>query len=289
MPTIIQPGDTYWYWTVVERSTVDRRRNRLWVCRCQCGQQKTIGGHHLRSGDSKSCGCKKSQLAKEKITGSQHYSWKGGCRNRGSLAWCGIRIGSLRNDAKRRGQIDVTSTAEDLKAIWDRSGGECESCGKEFDGPRSVHVDHDHATGKIRGCLCQTCNVALGMVSDSLETLSNLSDYLVKYGAARDKELDEIMPRRSNKVGYKCPAIYDGDACGGMMTTETIRHPTRHRVRRYRVCKKCGARQRTNEQPDGAHYQPKVPIYRRKDNNEEIQKSERCLTDFFEYLHGDDD
>lgn len=32
-------------------------RRRMWVCRCECGNELTTKGDYLRSGDTKSCGC----------------------------------------------------------------------------------------------------------------------------------------------------------------------------------------------------------------------------------------
>ena len=42
------------------------------------------------------------------------------------------------------------------------------------------HVDHDHITGKVRGLLCGSCNRALGLIKDNLETLVRLQKYLEK-------------------------------------------------------------------------------------------------------------
>ena len=39
-------------------------------------------------------------------------------------------------------------------------------------------VDHDHATGLIRGILCDPCNVALGRVQDDPNRLHALAWYL---------------------------------------------------------------------------------------------------------------
>lgn len=39
-------------------------------------------------------------------------------------------------------------------------------------------LDHDHATGKIRNFICTRCNLVLGLVGDSTDLLSNLTDYL---------------------------------------------------------------------------------------------------------------
>ena len=43
---------------------------------------------------------------------------------------------------------------------------------------KKLHVDHDHTTGAIRGVLCQSCNMALGMAKDDPIILRGLIDYL---------------------------------------------------------------------------------------------------------------
>ena len=39
-------------------------------------------------------------------------------------------------------------------------------------------VDHDHATGRVRGLICDPCNKALGAVEDSRQTLRAMIEYL---------------------------------------------------------------------------------------------------------------
>jgi Recombination endonuclease VII len=39
----------------------------------------------------------------------------------------------------------------------------CEVCGRE---DRTLVVDHDHATGLIRGHVCKRCNLALAVIED---------------------------------------------------------------------------------------------------------------------------
>jgi hypothetical protein len=39
-------------------------------------------------------------------------------------------------------------------------------------------VDHDHDTGKVRGLLCNSCNVALGRLGDTVEGLSRAMMYI---------------------------------------------------------------------------------------------------------------
>jgi hypothetical protein len=56
--------------------------------------------------------------------------------------------------------------------------GVCAICkGKSKDG-RRLHVDHCHASGKVRGLLCHDCNRGLGMFQDNTIFLQNAKEYL---------------------------------------------------------------------------------------------------------------
>lgn len=41
---------------LVVLSPVEGRGDRRWLCRCDCGREKTVIGYNLRSGNSKACG-----------------------------------------------------------------------------------------------------------------------------------------------------------------------------------------------------------------------------------------
>ena len=58
--------------------------------------------------------------------------------------------------------------------------GLCAGCLVELvpEGRNRFHVDHDHATGKVRGLLCASCNSALGLAHDSPTVLRQLAAYL---------------------------------------------------------------------------------------------------------------
>ena len=57
-----------------------------------------------------------------------------------------------------------------------------------------LHIDHNHATGEVRGVLCTQHNVGLGMMGESIEYLQSAIKYLEKqgtYGVGRlDQEAD---------------------------------------------------------------------------------------------------
>lgn len=69
-------------------------------------------------------------------------------------------------------------SAADMAAL---TGAACDVCGRP-----GQHVDHDHATGAVRGLLCRACNTALGMVEDDPDRLYALILYLDRADAARD-------------------------------------------------------------------------------------------------------
>lgn len=50
-------GQRYGRLTVVSLSGRTRHGIALWLCKCDCGTKKVIIHNHLRSGNTKSCGC----------------------------------------------------------------------------------------------------------------------------------------------------------------------------------------------------------------------------------------
>ncbi|MEV7492135.1 endonuclease VII domain-containing protein [Streptomyces anulatus] len=57
----------------------------------------------------------------------------------------------------------------------------CALCGERPDTDRRMHVDHCHATGKIRALLCHHCNLLLGNAKDSTARLHQAIAYLQRH------------------------------------------------------------------------------------------------------------
>ena len=54
----------------------------------------------------------------------------------------------------------------------------CKVCKTDLEPGKKTHVDHDHATGAVRGILCNHCNLALGLIKDDPKILQAMIDYL---------------------------------------------------------------------------------------------------------------
>jgi hypothetical protein len=78
-------------------------------------------------------------------------------------------------------------TLEAFDALLASQGGGCAICGK----PDADNVDHDHATGRVRGILCFKCNVAIGLVDEDSGRALAAAAYL-----DRDDELDAVVRER---------------------------------------------------------------------------------------------
>jgi hypothetical protein len=61
-------GQKYGRLTVIKKAEKSENGRAFWHCRCECGNEKTVLGKDLRSGNSKSCGCLKKELMSSRMT-----------------------------------------------------------------------------------------------------------------------------------------------------------------------------------------------------------------------------
>ncbi|MDE2098582.1 MAG: endonuclease VII domain-containing protein [Patescibacteria group bacterium] len=68
-------------------------------------------------------------------------------------------------------------SVEFLRNLYADQDGLCPICEEEL--PGAWHVDHDHATGEVRGLLCGRCNTGIGWFNESPEALVRAITYLI--------------------------------------------------------------------------------------------------------------
>lgn len=80
-------------------------------------------------------------------------------------------------------------TIEQYDAMLEAQGGGCLICGRPPREDISLHVDHDHSTGEIRGILCFRCNNALADLQEDQLLLLKAAAYLDRQDHREEVEL----------------------------------------------------------------------------------------------------
>lgn len=88
------------------------------------------------------------------------------------------RFLALASQAARRHRL----TSNDWFAMLEDQGYECAICRSRLGVDLLPCVDHNHATGEVRGLLCGNCNTGIGHLGDSPQALRRALDYLTERG-----------------------------------------------------------------------------------------------------------
>lgn len=67
-------------------------------------------------------------------------------------------------------------TPESVQELLKLQQGLCKICSKNIS--KKFHIDHSHQTGKVRGLLCNNCNMGLGLFKDNEQFLLKAIEYL---------------------------------------------------------------------------------------------------------------
>ena len=182
----ISPGDKVGRWTVLGEYILTDRKERKWLCRCDCGTERYVLERSLLYGGSESCGCLRKERALEtnspdltgqqfgeltvirKVENTKHNSTQWLCKCscgadyvvQGSLLVTGRRTrcpGKVHE--KNYAYVDITGqrfgrlVAQYPSKRYDKSGSvvwhcQCD-CGNEVDVPYNTLV---YANQKSCGC-----------------------------------------------------------------------------------------------------------------------------------------
>jgi hypothetical protein len=69
-------------------------------------------------------------------------------------------------------------TKEQYEALYKAQGGVCYICRRATGRRKKLAVDHDHASGFVRGLLCSPCNGMLAHARDNVEMFHRAASYL---------------------------------------------------------------------------------------------------------------
>jgi dCTP deaminase len=141
---------------------------------CPTCNNRVIQPKKKQGGGLKSVYCSEKcrQKAKRKRPASRAYQRQ----------WAQAKNDAQRRDGTRRDyflRLRHGITEAEWESLFDKQGRRCAIC--RIDKSRSRigwHTDHDHATKKIRGILCENCNRGLGMYADDISFLRRAAAYL---------------------------------------------------------------------------------------------------------------
>ena len=80
-------------------------------------------------------------------------------------------------EGRRKKERSYGVSHDEFLRLLDAQGAVCAIC-KGGNGKRALSIDHDHATGAVRGLLCDRCNPMLGYARDDVAVLQAAIEYL---------------------------------------------------------------------------------------------------------------
>jgi len=95
-------------------------------------------------------------------------------KKNGLDSWCRACRGSYRSEIRRGRYREMGCDDVTLKELL--ASNECTICGQVT---KNLVVDHCHKTNKVRGILCQECNLGLGKFKDDPQLLEFARIYLL--------------------------------------------------------------------------------------------------------------
>lgn len=116
-----------------------------------------------------------------KIDAEYHREWRKKNPNSFVKSQKKYRESSHGKVARREGWLkrNFGISVKEYEEMLVKQNYRCAICGKhQSEMGKVFDVDHDHSTGKVRGLLCNSCNLAIGLLKDSCDLLIKALTYL---------------------------------------------------------------------------------------------------------------
>lgn len=139
-----------------------------------CSEEKTAE-QMSKSGSGKRC---------KACRNATNKAWLDGDEATRERAYETNRQWRARNTDNRRAyslRVNYGITVTEYDDMFEQQSGVCAICLESCKTGKRLAVDHDHATGKVRGLLCTRCNVLIAMGRDSEELIYRAMRYLGEY------------------------------------------------------------------------------------------------------------
>jgi hypothetical protein len=162
------------------------------TCKTYCSDACRVRQGNRRRYPAKRVSCARTECGRgfERTTSQRFCSRE--CR---SMAEAVRRYGPERRRRRtpeelrgRRAELRYGMADGEYARLVDEQDGLCAICRQPETlplvgggAPRSLAVDHDHETGKVRGLLCQACNTSIGQMGDDPARLRAAADYLERH------------------------------------------------------------------------------------------------------------
>ena len=138
-------GETFGRLTVTSLSE-PKNGHRYWFCKCSCGNEKEVSGGILKRGDVKSCGCLRSETAREAVRNLKP-------RQRKDIS--GKKFGKLTalnwicDDRNRKPVWECICECGNISYVgaYDLAGGNSKSCGCQKINALSKYVEEKKKNG----------------------------------------------------------------------------------------------------------------------------------------------
>jgi hypothetical protein len=166
--------------TFIERSPNLNRATR-WVAQCDCGSPpKVYHSHNVLRGNTVSCGCLRQEGKSKRAAALQAEHERYLEAHRAEVERTKPeRMARRKRKQENRRLVRVRGiTLDDYDRMYAAQDGRCAICREINKFKRRFHVDHCHATGRVRSLLCNTCNTGLGSFRDRTDLMLAAVQYL---------------------------------------------------------------------------------------------------------------
>ncbi|WP_428950971.1 endonuclease VII domain-containing protein [Streptomyces sp. cg35] len=173
------------------------RQQRMWAVSCKCGwrdpgpyaglvaAQDAYRAHIQRAYDERVLSCRRCGEVKElprRLVQQGHHICAD-CEKERQDDWR-----TKNQERYHRSQRNATLkkkygiTVDDYERMLAEQDGCCAICpSTALEESKFFHVDHCHATGRVRGLLCNACNRGLGQFADDPDRLRTAAAYIERY------------------------------------------------------------------------------------------------------------